>query len=130
MRISDWSTDVCSSELVFRILRISISIIGPRPATPQVSSNFRGSTSPREEGSGGEGSGRNRTDDCGLRAFSAASGAVMVARRSVDQHQHGGASTMSEFLTGHTEGAVPLTPVTKGEYDRSEEHTSELQSLM
>src|SRR3546814_7800708 len=24
---------------------------------------------------------------------------------------------MSEFLTGHTEGAVPLTPVTKGEYD-------------
>src|SRR3546814_5570388 len=116
MRISDWSTDVCSSELVFRILRISISIIGPRPATPQVSSNFRGSTSPREEGSGGEGSGRNRTDDCGLRAFSAASGAVMVARRSVDQHQHGGASTMSEFLTGHTE--------------RSEEHTSELQSLM
>src|SRR3546814_5827404 len=79
----------------------------------------------------------------------------MVARRSVDQHQHGGASTMSEFLTGHTEGAVPLTPVTKGEYDawlrkqpqrvrtwlgatgfkakpgtRSEEHTSELQSLM
>src|SRR3546814_9271765 len=99
MRISDWSSDVCSSDLLFRLLRDSVEV-GDRPRV--------------DEGTGGH---SLRCDaDAPLPSGRTPSSAECDRAR---RDAHGGASGDRHRNAGP-----------RGRDDRSEEHTSELQSLM
>src|SRR3546814_7281516 len=112
MRISDWSSDVCSSDL--RFLRISL-----------------GSPNHRVEGAAGGGRTFGRQSACGVQSPSLTAGKPQSRCRAADRpcalaaHQSFDAVDVLT-LPSHALGtsALTLRPM------RSEEHTSELQSLM
>src|SRR3546814_9294254 len=100
MRISDWSSDVCSSDLAF-------SRCGFRKGPQKARKNVR---NPREKaGRSGTIQGPIPLDFCGLNTlFEMFREEQMVPRR----------------------GLEPPRPCDRQHLKRSEEHTSELQSLM
>src|SRR3546814_3646806 len=105
MRISDWSSDVCSSDLIFtaRHRRPLCSMMLPgRIALPLI---FM-------KGSSGKGGGR---EEGGAKA------------RGSYQLAPGPATPVRPFRRGLPEGPEGRS---RGRRRRSEEHTSELQSLM
>src|SRR3546814_2399769 len=111
MRISDWSSDVCSSDLVGSAKRISVLVIGPcvRSIRPPPRAVWRGGT--------------------GLAAGSAAVAiGVGVSVKQDPPRLRGGGPP-----GGWWSGFASRRHVAQGRQpppSRSEEHTSELQSLM
>src|SRR3546814_1754872 len=105
MRISDWSSDVCSSDLhLFRIPDILIDDLAP--------ADQRHHQAVIEPGRMPQG--REHEDH------------VPIAHRHRTEGVRGRAVGRIEGV----EDALGLTRRTRAEQDRSEEHTSELQSLM
>src|SRR3546814_1598434 len=113
MRISDWSSDVCSSDLGGAVALARDAVAGD---APQQSADNRAADGVAMAAA---------ADHVGIvaRVISAAIGAVVIGiirrRRIVDA----GASLDRAFV-------APLVTATVGRLIRSEEHTSELQSLM
>src|SRR3546814_4949546 len=95
MRISDWSSDVCSSDLVFgnRDLELCIDVV--RACRADV------------------------TGEATLQQH--------ATRAHADRHHHAGRKLVAGPLAGHAHRQRELEEV---RMQRSEEHTSELQSLM
>src|SRR3546814_5203258 len=111
MRISDWSSDVCSSDLI-------------RPARNQARRRPRHGrlTAPDPRGRQGEGDGNvpDRPDDGRCRGRTVGAGG---ARRPPRHPARRSAKNRSRDRQHAADGG-------DGEQGRSEEHTSELQSLM
>src|SRR3546814_7706313 len=97
MRISDWSSDVCSSDLL-AVVSLGLVLFAGRLALSTRRSRV---VSGREE----------------------MIGSIAVVQDWSDGQGH-------VFVHGERWNAVSATPLDTGERVRSEEHTSELQSLM
>src|SRR3546814_5941387 len=119
MRISDWSSDVCSSDLY---KRCSAGTLRPR-RTWRVERSDRqaqgcGQPGPDQETQRMVSQAR-KPEQAGPAFPAAAAGRSEASDGSVRQHNHAAIRRAS----GNPRGA-------QGEHIRSEEHTSELQSLM
>src|SRR3546814_2511400 len=122
MRISDWSSDVCSSDLVVAIAQDRVAR-HDHPVGPTAGKAFAGA----DVGDGPFDAHPRRIVDGLRRGFDVADFQISIIRKP-DVEQKG--SLVVRFARrrlGHHSAAVAL-------YDqailRSEEHTSELQSLM
>src|SRR3546814_10437979 len=117
MRISDWSSDVCSSDL--QIGQCLIDDEGDaadlRPAATALHPRAVARVGQLAAGGGG---------DAG-REFQAA-----AAQRSAAQHQHAAGSGGFQRCSRGTDSTFLGANVRRRRNRRSEEHTSELQSLM
>src|SRR3546814_8036325 len=108
MRISDWSSDVCSSDLRRRLLLSRIAGVAGRHV-----------------GADRAGSGRER-DAIALRARDRH--AARVIERGLADLARSGKNALD--LLGGEPGTVVHAVLDRPDRGRSEEHTSELQSLM
>src|SRR3546814_9551540 len=106
MRISDWSSDVCSSDLAKRASRTTRSIL--LPPSHMAACAFRGGGGPAAPLSSGAKSSKRLKDHRGSRSY---------------------AARFQETRLRQVQAAEPLRLGRPAER-RSEEHTSELQSLM
>src|SRR3546814_2277775 len=101
MRISDWSSDLCSSDLTIRAegaVNLPISdVVSLRLAAQSIDQN--------------KGFGRN----------------TLLDEDIADQHAH---NFRAQLLVNPTDALEVLVSANYSKVDRSEEHTSELQSLM
>src|SRR3546814_3653470 len=107
MRISDWSSDVCSSDLLFCIKRSQLLLVD---LSDTCSGKLIHYPEAIELGVAGD--------------FAASDGAL---DRGVDDFQSGNGICLRDY-----DGQWPLSPfwIWHRDHRRSEEHTSELQSLM
>src|SRR3546814_1695531 len=105
MRISDWSSDVCSSDLAKRASRTTRSIL--LPPSHMAACAFRGGGGPAAPLSSGAKSSKRLKDHRGSRSY---------------------AARFQETRLRQVQAAEPLRLGRPAE--RSEEHTSEPQSLM
>src|SRR3546814_5190943 len=113
MRISDWSSDVCSSDLFHRLLGIDeAALIGEAAATINMGQQFAG-------WSGG--------DEAFLHAYGDA-GSAFASLPFVQHWTRARAAGLGVALEDFCLAAAAAKQGRTGA--RSEEHTSELQSLM
>src|SRR3546814_3636092 len=149
MRISDWSSDVCSSDLTGIAVSVKVSIaphqsIAPEnPPLPETGTapaiNYLTSGVAGLSASGtGRGGARNRAD----RESHALTAAQIGNLKAVERHAEKIGLPFTRMISIHWQAAgVPLAVMAKatGRFTdlmakalarRSEEHTSELQSLM
>src|SRR3546814_7771146 len=110
MRISDWSSDVCSSDLVLRLEPSEIRRAAP--GLPALCLHRLPAPQRRCDGGGVD----SQADACGRKACSSVGKQPPFAQ----------GPDRSGIQTGHRNAAVGHHCC----YPRSEEHTSELQSLM
>src|SRR3546814_4711639 len=117
MRISDWSSDVCSSDLVTLVLvkkMAAVSIKNPGPVIPaehldRIFERFYRIDASRQRGTEGAGLG------------------LAIAKSIVEAH---GGEIRANSAIQATEFEISLPSIGCCHGERSEEHTSELQSLM
>src|SRR3546814_9052449 len=134
MRISDWSSDVCSSDLLDRTLR------NLRSAWSELSDSTRSylSGAPRPDLPGDDlEKVRQQMLDCleakggevSARARAAELGRSYLALNATGRHRF--LSLLAEeFGTDREQVAAAVEALGQADGERSEEHTSELQSLM
>src|SRR3546814_1841250 len=123
MRISDWSSDVCSSDLPHRLRRGYAPRHRDRRRGRRVHPHRRcdrwlveGDTL------------MPLTNDDDIRALLASTRTIAMIGAS-DRPERDSNHVMA-FLQQHGYRVLPVNPQITGEHVRSEEHTSELQSLM
>src|SRR3546814_1894981 len=109
MRISDWSSDVCSSDLMMMQVEAARSLA--------MLASLKADAEPAE------------------RAKAAAAAKVQIGKsgKFVGQQAiqlHGGMGMTDELDVGHYMKRLMMIDTCFGNAERSEEHTSELQSLM
>src|SRR3546814_6895163 len=109
MRISDWSSDVCSSDLSMRQLLSPPTSIHTRSSRPRVAQ------------AGRRASRRAKARACAAPLVSAGMGTSPPELREAE-HNPGHGVARNGFASAPAQAAAAL--------HRSEEHTSELQSLM
>src|SRR3546814_10285507 len=124
MRISDWSSDVCSSDLLDR-------------GAGEVALPRRGALADEARGMRGRGQQTGDGKRTGARHDIASAkdhrGNSLIVWEQRSRSAGCGVPIMSLSLHGrrlHPGAAVDATTVSSGGHRRSEEHTSELQSLM
>src|SRR3546814_2934177 len=127
MRISDWSSDVCSSDLVLgeHLARLFLRFLDD--AADLLVDQLRG-------GAGDGLAARYRVAEKNLfLVIDVAQAAELVAHAPLGDHAAGHAGGLLDVVAGaggDVLGAVDQQRHPAGHQHRSEEHTSELQSLM
>src|SRR3546814_3049514 len=122
MRISDWSSDVCSSDLGARLVQAAGQRLVERL------DDERRLAAAGDAGDAGEGAERNRRIDLLQVVRGGAEDADLLARVALAaQARYLDLAQAREVLPGQ---ALRVLHDLLGLADRSEEHTSELQSLM
>src|SRR3546814_1021823 len=145
MRISDWSSDVCSSDLGERIIihhRKTDLAAGQRreQRVGQAAIQRRDARSERECGIAAPRAGRGRADDAVLpagqeaaekqRATACQRDAYRVRRGAAAGETLFGLNRRIRRVSARDQSRDGDAAIAIGRDDRSEEHTSELQSLM
>src|SRR3546814_4281331 len=122
MRISDWSSDVCSSDLILIVVmkkpKLIFVLLGLMLMTVIGLGSFGASAMAA------------KTDHFGVSHTASAPQAAGAGADYLYAGDHHGASHDRRSLPGHHEGRHAGASGAAGGSTRSEEHTSELQSLM